>query len=139
MWACCGSLHSLMDLDASQFGGEVLTSTYSINLPRLCSTWAEGTDTPSRPSHQTCFALQPFHSLQALLKSASLQSQMPGCEGFSGLAWGATGCPLNMADICVCQGPGVCVASVAQASLGMSGTCCWSALPCLMFELNFQS
>ena len=56
---------------------------------------------------------------------------LPSCRGFSYFAWGATDCLLNRAAFCKCQESGMCVACVAQANLGMSGTCQWNALPCL--------
>ena len=78
---------------------------------------------------QVCFVLE--HSHGHCQAAAALPKQ--------GFAWGATDCPLSRAAFCVCLGPGMCVTCVAQANLRMSGTCCWSALPCLTFEPNFQS
>ena len=76
----------------------------------------------------------------SLLRIGTFSWALPSCSGFSDFAWGATDCPLNRAAICVCRGPGVCVACAARANLGMRGTCCWSALPCLtFFELNFSA
>ena len=67
----------------------------------------------------------------SLLRIGTFPWALPSCRGFSYFAWGATDCLLNRAAFCKCQESGMCVACVAQANLGMSGTCQWNALPCL--------